>query len=187
MTMLILGILLFAAVHFIPSLAPGLKGAWVRRLGENGYKGVFSLLLLAALGLIIAGWRSAEPTFIYTPPRALHMPALALIALGFLLFVASNRRSRLKLFIRHPQLTGVAAWGIGHLMLNGDSRSAVLFGGLILWSLGEMLAINHREGVWIKGDAPSAGYELGTVAAAALVFLIVVFIHPWLAGVPVRW
>ena len=59
MALLVLGVLLFAAVHFIPSLAPGVKSAWQSRLGENGYKGLFSLLLLLAFGLMIGGWRSA--------------------------------------------------------------------------------------------------------------------------------
>ena len=61
MSMLVLGILLFAGVHFIPSLAPGLKSGAVEKMGENGYKGVFSLLLLSALALMIFGWRGADP------------------------------------------------------------------------------------------------------------------------------
>jgi len=48
MALLVLGILLFAGIHFIPSLAPGLKASWLGRLGENGYKGTFALLALAS-------------------------------------------------------------------------------------------------------------------------------------------
>ena len=39
MALLIAGVLLFTGVHFIPSLAPGIKAAWVGKLGENGFKG----------------------------------------------------------------------------------------------------------------------------------------------------
>jgi len=38
MTLLLLGLLLFTAVHLVPSLAPGIKSAWLGQLGENGYK-----------------------------------------------------------------------------------------------------------------------------------------------------
>ena len=186
MALLLIGVLLFAGVHLIPSLAPGLKTAWVARLGENGYKGTFSLLLLLGLGLIVLGWRGSQPAYLYTPPVALQLPALLLVCLGLLLFVISNRESRLRQFIRHPQLTGVLLWGIAHLMLNGDSRSLVLFAGLSLWALAEIPAINRREGVWIKGGVPGWGTELASVLIAAVVVAVVIALHPYIAGVPVR-
>ena len=48
---LIIGVALFAAVHLVPGLAPGRRQALWDRLGEGGYKGLFSLLLIAALNL----------------------------------------------------------------------------------------------------------------------------------------
>jgi uncharacterized membrane protein len=185
MALLILGVLLFAGVHFIPSLAPGLKAGALARMGEGGYKGIFSVLLLAAFALMIGGWRSADPTLLYAPAPALHQLALALLLLAFLLLVVSSRNSRLSLLIRHPQLSGVTLWGIAHLLLNGDSRSAVLFGGMAIWAVLEMMAINRREGAWIKGAAPSWGAEIVTLVIAAVVVAVVVYVHPWLSGMPV--
>ena len=94
MTLLILGVLLFAGVHFIPSLAPGLKANWVGRMGENGYKGIFSLLLLGAFALMITGWRGAQPTYLYMPSPELRHLAMLLLLLAFLLMVVSSRKSR---------------------------------------------------------------------------------------------
>lgn len=187
MITLVLGVLLFCGVHFIPSLAPGLKRAWRDRLGENGYKGVFSLLLLAAFALMIAGWRGASPVPLYDPPGALKAFALGMLVLAFVLLVVSGRPSRIKRILRHPQLTGVALWGIAHLLLNGDHRSLVLFGGLTLWALGEMLAINRRDGVWIRSPAPGWGSEFLTLLIAAALIALVIYVHPWIAGVPVHW
>lgn len=186
MVLLIAGLALFAGVHLIPSLAPGLRRSWRGRLGEGGYKGTFALLLLAAMALIILGWRSTLPALVYLPSPALHGPALALLALAFLLLVVSARRSRLRRVIRHPQLTGVCLWGIAHLLLNGDSRSLLLFGAMTLWAVIEIFAINRREGVWIKEDAPPVGTELLNLVMAAVVIAVVVYAHPWLAGMPVR-
>lgn len=187
MTLLVLGILLFSCVHFVPSLAPTIKANGVSRIGEGGYKGIFSLLLLASFALMITGWRSAEPVPLYLPVIALHKVALALLAVAFLVMGASTRNSRLRLLIRHPQLSGVALWGISHLLLNGDSRSVVLFGGMTVWALIEIVIISKREGVWIKGDAPSWGAEMITVLIAAITIGVIVYIHPWLSGVRVFW
>jgi len=184
MTLLLPGVLLFALVHFIPSLAPALKSKVVQRLGEGPYKGIFSLLL-ASFGLIIAGWRSTAPTPVYTPLPALHDFALAVLALAFLLLVASTRKSRLRRVIRHPQLTGVALWGGSHLLLNGDIRSLLLFSGMTLWAVIEIIAISKREGVWIKGEVPSWSTEVITLMITALLVSVVVAIHPWLSGVAV--
>ena len=186
MLLLLLGIALFTGVHLIPSLAPGIKASWLGRMGEGGYKGTFSLLLLASFALIIFGWRSIQPSFIYMPSPALGHAAMALLVLAFLLMVVSARGSRLSRLIRHPQLTGVALWGGAHLLLNGDNRSLLLFGSMLLWAIVEMFAINRREGVWVKADAPSWGAEIATVIITLVVVAVVVYIHPWISGMPVH-
>lgn len=184
MVLLILGVILFAAVHFIPSLAPSIKNDWVAKMGENGYKGLFSLALLASFALMILGWRSADAQYLYQPPVALHTAALLLMCLAFLLMAASSLKSRLRQFVRHPQLTGLGLWSIAHLLLNGDSRSLVLFGGLGLWALVSIIAISKREGEWKKDEVPALSAELILLAVAAVTVTVVVFIHPWLSGVP---
>lgn len=185
MALLILGMLLFAGVHFIPSLAPSLRANGIQRLGENGYKGLFSLLLLLAFGLLIFGWRSTHPAFLYAPLAALHLPALGLLLVAFFLLVISNRPSRLRMLIRHPQLAGVALWGVAHLLLNGDTRSVLLFGGMALWAVIEIWAINRRDGVWIKSDVPPLSADVINLAITAVVVAVVIYCHPWLSGVAV--
>ena len=185
MILLTLGVLLFAFVHLIPALWPSLRVGALSRLGENGYKGIFSLLLLGSFALIIIGWRSVEPSMLYQPPYGLHKIALGLLVFAFLLLVVSSRNSRLRLIVRHPQLTGVALWGFSHLLLNGDVRSTILFGGMLLWAVIEIIAISKREGAWIKAEPPSWGAEAVTVLIAAVTVAVVVYIHPWLSGMPV--
>ena len=62
MGLLIAGLLIWSLVHFVPSLAQSLKQDTISRIGENGYKTVFTLLMFSALALIIFGWRSTERT-----------------------------------------------------------------------------------------------------------------------------
>jgi uncharacterized membrane protein len=68
MTLMILGLLAFTGLHLVPTLAPGTRSALQRRMGENGYKGVASLLVLLSVVLIVFGWRGTSPSLIYTPP-----------------------------------------------------------------------------------------------------------------------
>jgi uncharacterized membrane protein len=187
MAMLVLGLLLFTGVHLVPSLAPGLKARWRERLGAQGYRGSFSLLLLAAIGLIVVGWRNTPPVLLYLPSPQLRGAGIGLLNFAFLLMVVSASRSRLKLIIRHPQLTGVLLWGIAHLLLNGDNRSLLLFGGLSAWALVEMFAINRRDGAWVKQEAPPWSRDIANLLVTAVVITLVIYIHPWIAGVPVRY
>ncbi|MDH4040474.1 MAG: NnrU family protein [Gammaproteobacteria bacterium] len=185
MTLLAIGVLLFAGLHLFKSLAPSTRAGLQQRLGENGYKGIFSLLVLGSMALIVFGWRSSVPQFLYSPAPALKIPALVLLAVAFLLFVVSMRPSRLRRLVRNPQLTGVALWGLAHLLLNGDSRSLLLFGGMAAWAAVEIIAINRRDGVWIKAGAPAPGTELVNLVIAGIVIALLVYVHPWLSGVAV--
>ncbi len=185
MTLLVIGLLLFMGVHFTPSLLPELKSSWRGKMGEGGYKGSFSLLLLASFGLMIVGWRSVDPTLVYMPSPALRQPAIALVAVAFILLIVGSLNSRIRQWVRHPQLTGVLLWALAHLALNGDSRSVVLFSALALWSGIEILSISKREGPWVKAAIPSMGAEIAIVLIAAVTIAATVYAHPYITGMPV--
>ena len=78
-------------------------------------------------------------------------------------------------------------WGISHLLMNGDNRSVMLFSGLTLWAVIEIIAINKREGAWIKEDTPDWSTEMINVLIATITVAVVVYLHPWLSGLPVVW
>jgi uncharacterized membrane protein len=79
----------------------------------------------------------------------------------------------------------VALWGLAHLLLNGDSRSLLLFGGMLAWAVAEIFAINRRDGVWIKAEAPALSADLINIVIAAIVVGVLVYVHPWIAGVTI--
>lgn len=187
MTLLITGVLLWSAVHFIPSLAQPLKQSMIRKLGENGYKGVFTLLMFAALAMIIFGWRSIDqPAYLYHLPGWTRHLGMLLVLIAFFLFGSSQQATRINRIVRHPQLTGLVIWATAHLIMNGDSRSMVLFGGLGAWAILEMTFINRREGEWVKPEVAGWGKEARVAVVSLAIFTAVVFAHPWLSGVPVR-
>ena len=61
MNFLITGLLLFTLVHLYPSLFVTNRDKLVERLGRNAYRGLFSVVILAALVLIVVGWRASTP------------------------------------------------------------------------------------------------------------------------------
>ncbi len=185
MGLLISGLLLWSFVHFVPSLMPGIKQAWKNALGEGGYMGSFSLLVLAALAMIVFGWKATTPTLVYVPDPALRPVGVGLMVLAFVLFVASKPPTSIKRVLRHPQLSSVVVWSIAHLLMNGDNRSVILFGGLLVWAILEMLFINRREGAWQKPESPGLLADIKVVVIGVVVYAVVAWLHPYLAGVPV--
>ena len=75
-------------------------------------------------------------------------------------------------------------WAIAHLLANGDSRSLTLFGGLGAWCIVMILLINRRDGAFVKPQAPSWTVELVGIAIGLAVYALFIFLHPWIAGVP---
>ena len=186
MTLIVIGVLLWALVHLIPAAAPDLRGTLLGRLGEGGYKGLFSLAILLSIVLIVLGWRGTVPEAVYNPPYGLRTVSIGLMVIAFILIGASNQPVRIRHWVRHPQLTGVALWAFAHLLSNGDNKSLVLFGGLLLWALVEIPLISRREGEWQKPEVQGWSRDIGGVVIALGIMLLFVWAHPWIAGVPVR-
>lgn len=186
MQLLISGLLLWSIVHFIPSIGIAFKTACISRFGNKLYMAVFSLLIVLSLVLIVLGWRSTIPEYLYSLPPLVKPVALILIVISFLLFGAAKYQTRIKSVVRHPQLASVVTWSIAHLLLNGDSRAVVLFGGLGCWAVLEMIFINRRQGQWIKPENPAWKVEIKGAVISLVIFTVAVFLHPYFAGVAVK-
>ena len=187
MTLLISGVLLWSVAHLLPALAPGLRQSVRDRIGEKPYPGLIALAILAALALIVMGWKAAPPAsigdFLYAPPTwGRHATAL-LVLIAFVLFGASHGRNNIRRLVRHPQLTAVLAWGVGHLLANGETRSVVLFGGLTVWAALEIVLINRREGPRTAPEAAPFRKDAIAVVAGLVVYAVFAGAHRWLFGV----
>lgn len=178
---LITGVLAWSIVHLSPVLAPRLRERLDR---EKPFRGLFALGVLAGLALIVAGWRSAAPEPLYAPPAWGRAAAFALMFVSVWLFGASQAKgAAVKRVLRHPQLTALIAWSTGHLLANGDTRSVVLFGGLGVWAILEILLLNRRDREWQRPEPRGLVRELAGIAIAGVIFAVLVALHPWFAGV----
>ncbi len=186
MAMLTAGVLLWACAHLFPSLAPEARARLMEKPGEKPYKGMMALILVAAILLMVFGWRSVQPEALYAAPTAgTPMVTTALMLLSFILLGAANAPSNIKRFLRHPMLTGVIVWAVAHLLANGDNRSAVLFGGLALWAVTAMFTINRRDGEWQKPDPVPLSKDAVLVVIGAVLTAVVAYFHEYLSGVPI--
>ena len=183
MIWIVLGIALWSALHFFRSLAPDARAGLIGKLGEAGYRGVFSLGVIMAIALMVIGWRAMPPVELYAPPPWGRAAAGLFVLGGFLLFGFAMVETNVKRFVRHPQLAGLALWAIGHLLANGEGRSIVLFGMMGLWALVEMALISRREGAWVKPAPASLSNEIKPIAIGFVIYLAFLFLHPYLFGV----
>jgi uncharacterized membrane protein len=183
MALLLTGIALFCAIHLLPSLAPSSRDKLVASLGENPYKGIFSLLILGGIVLIVFGWKAAVPRPVYVPPMAPGILPSLLVFAGLVLVFAAQMRGHLKRVLRHPQMIGTVLWATSHLLTNGDTRSVALFGSFLAWSLLEILLCNRRDGPREELPAAAARYDLAALVIGGLAFAVVGHFHLRLFGV----
>lgn len=186
MSVLIIGLALFLGVHLLTTLR-GARAAVIGRLGEGGYKGLYSLVAAAGLILIFIGfgsYRSAGYIQVWNPPFSLFHPiALFLLWFAFVALTATYAPpSRIKSLLRHPMLVAVKAWALSHLLVNGDLGSMLLFGSLLAWVIYDRIAVKRRGDTgaapvgWSINDLMVVG--LGTAAYVAMFWL-----HDSLIGV----
>ena len=152
-------------------------------MGENLYKGLFTVDIVIALALIVYGWRTTELAIWYVPPLLGSPIVSALVFVAFFLFAATHAPGNTKRFLNHPMLTGTAVWGIAHLLANGENRSVVLFGGLALWAVISIITITRRDRPYEKPAPAPLAKDLMTFVAAAVVYAVALFGHQWAFGV----
>jgi uncharacterized membrane protein len=145
-----LSALIWLLIHVAIAGAPPVRAALVRRLGEPGFRGAFSLLsLLSLVWMCMAYSRTpcsplwATPAALYYLPLLVMPPAFVLLAGAFsvpnptivgkesALEAEDSARGVLRI-TRHPFLVAVALWSGVHLLVNGNLASLLFFGSLFL-------------------------------------------------------
>jgi uncharacterized membrane protein len=179
MQILILGLVLWTGSHLFKRLLPGLRA----RMGDLPGKMFVTILSLAAIGLMVAGYRRADPVEIYQPlPGMGHLNNLLMLGAVFLIGLPHSK-GILKSKLRHPMLTAVIVWAAAHLLVNGDLASVVLFGWLGFWAIISMTLINMQTS-WTPPPRGHLRSDLIGLAISIVVFAVIAGIHSWLGRDP---
>lgn len=178
MTLLTLGVILWAAAHFFKRLAPGVRGP----MGDKG-KGLVAVAIMISLLMMIFGYRGAEFIHVWAPPAwTVHLNNLMMLIAVFV-YGMSATKGRLRGKMRHPQLTAVKIWAVAHLLVNGDLASIILFGGMLAWAVVSVILINRSE-VWVRPAPGEAKKDILLVVITLVLFGVMTGIHAWLGVSP---
>ncbi len=175
MILLILAALLWVGVHV------GIAGTAVRRrlagrLGDNGFRGAFSLMSLLAISLLVIAWKSAPFLPLWRLPAAGTWVIVAVMLAAFVLFAGSvltpnatsvgqekaldREASGIFRVTRHPMLWSFALWGLCHIASNGNVGATLFFGAFALTALLGMPSIDAK--IAAREPARFAAYARAT-------------------------
>jgi len=189
MASLIAAAAFFVLIHLLIS-GTRVRDALTGRIGEGPYMGLFSLASIAGLVWLIFAFGQArgEPgnAAYWTVTPATRHVQMTLQLLAMLLIVpglttpnptsvrqegALDRPDAVKGMLRitrHPFLWGVAIWGAGHLLVNGERASLVLFGAMTALALLGTTSIDAKRRRKLGGKWDAFAQQTSNVPFAAI-------------------
>src|SRR6476619_5323878 len=186
MTLLILGIIVFLGVHLLPTF-PDMRDRLIGRLGENGYRAMFSTLSMLGFVLIVWGFARAPVIQVWSPPNWTRYVAMVLMVPVFILLVAAYVPGEIKAKIEHPFLVAIKIWALAHLIANGDLASIILFGSFLAYAVVDRILVKRRGGaelVLAVSEAEARRNDLLSLGAGLALYVAFLFwLHPRLIGV----
>ncbi|MBU2960889.1 NnrU family protein [Citreicella sp. C3M06] len=172
MILLILGVALWWGAHLFKRVAPAQRAA----MGAKG-KGVVALALAVSILLMIFGYKAADGAVFWgRHPATVGINNLMMLV-ALYLTSPGPKKGALLYRMRHPMLTGFLLWTVAHLLVNGDVPSFVLFGGLGLWAITEIIVINRAEPGWTPPAKGSIAKDAMFAAISVVLLLVIGLIH----------
>jgi uncharacterized membrane protein len=155
---LLAGALVFFGGHLLLSSGPVRPGL-VAALGERGFLAAYSTVALIGLIWLGYGYAVAPHEPWWGGPGWAVVPVVLMAPAALLYVGAFSQRNPTSVgqssdadaargilrITRHPFLWAMALWAAGHLVVNGDLPSLVLFGGILALSLIGMREIDRKS------------------------------------------
>jgi uncharacterized membrane protein len=216
----------FVGGHFVLS-SLSVRGVLIAKIGEGGHRILYSLVALGSFiwMLFAYGDASLDAPILWAGTPGLAMVPVFVMPIVCVLFVCAVTTRNptaiggervaqdpkplggIMTVTRHPMMVAFALFAAAHMVVNGDAASLILFGALLVLTVGGMLHIDHRRGATLGSDwGPIAlttgivpfmaavqgrtkidwgGIGLARVAGGLALYAALVFGHPWIAGVPI--
>jgi uncharacterized membrane protein len=189
---LILGLLIFFGGHIITRTGT-IRARLIASVGQNTYRGLYSLVAILGLALIVHGfgtYRAAGMIPVWSPPRWMPHLVILLMWVSFILLAATFLPGVIKARAKHPMLASVKIWAFAHLLANGDLGSILLFGSFLAWAVITRIVLKRSGGgEVVPGSTMLPGTKrndlvailVGTLATLAFIYAL----HKILIGVPI--
>lgn len=166
MTWLALGLALFLGIHMTRAVAPRGREALITRLGEKGWKGLYTVVSLVGFALILWGYSLArqQPVVLWPAIRGMNHGAAALMLVAMVLLAAAYvPRNHFKAKLQHPMTLAVKVWAFAHLIANNTLADVMLFGSFLVWAILVFRAARRR---------PPPAIPPGTAAGTAATVVV---------------
>jgi uncharacterized membrane protein len=185
MGVLIVGLILFLGIHSISIVAPEARNRALAKLGEGGWKGLYSVAAGIGLALILYGFHLARqtPVVLYVPPVWMRHVTFLFMLPVFPLIFAAYMPGRIKTAMKHPMLAAVKFWAFGHLLANGMLADVLLFGGFLAWAVIDRISLKRRAQTIRTAPPGRFNDVLAVVLGLAVYALFIGWAHRWLFGV----
>jgi len=189
MLVMVLGLIVFFAIHIVPTNAE-LKNGLVARFGPTGYKGIFGVISLIGLALIVLGFHKLQlhpgkNPILWDPPTWTRHIAMPLMLLSMISLAAAYIPSHIHAMLKHPLLVAIKFWALAHLLANGDLASLLLFGSFLAFAVYDRISVKRRGdlGPLGKGSGPWINDVIVVAIGVALYAVIVFYLHELVIGV----
>jgi uncharacterized membrane protein len=182
MGMLILAGLIWLGLH-IGVAGTGLRGVIAGRIGDQGFRGLFSLGSIAAIVFLIVAFNHAPRTLLWLAPEwlrwivvALMLPAVYLLLASFATVSlkpedAGTRRGTARGILRvtrHPMMWSFTLWAFVHILGNGELAATLFFGTFLVTALAGMPSLDAKIAkrnptVWRQFSAETSLLPFGAI------------------------
>ena len=188
MSILVLGLLIFLGLHSTRIISESGRAKAIARFGENGWKGIYSLLSVIGFVLIVWGFARAryDAPEIWTPSSGARAVTILLMLVSMLLLAGYFvKRSHIAVAVHHPMVWSVAVFGLAHLIANGSLADVVLFGAFLVWALADLASAYARDRRnAVVYPAPSLAATISAIILGVALWAVIGrFLHVWLFGV----
>lgn len=215
----------FVLIHLLIS-GTRVRDGLIARIGQGPYMGLFVVLSVVGLAWLALAFGQARTSPANAPywtvgdasrhiQMGLQLIAVLLMVVGLTTPNPTSVRQERAIerpvtgilrVTRHPFLWGVALWAMGHLVVNGDRASLVLFGSLLILAVTGTASIDAKRkralgAAWdgfaaqtsnvpfaaiVAGRQRLSLGEIGVwrILAAVAVYLALTVAHPYFTGVP---
>ena len=212
MAALALSVVAFVGTHFL--LSHPLRRASVRRFGESGFRGVYSLVALLTFGAMVWAYRAAgDQAPLWNAPDVVWIAGALVMWVASILFAGSfvgnpalpgaprvQRPAGVLRITRHPMMWSLALWAIVHAIVIATPKALLFDAAFLILALGGSAAQDHKKRqlmgeTWHEWSAQTAFWPfargLGSPGAFALIggtllFLLATWLHPLPVGLW-RW
>jgi uncharacterized membrane protein len=173
MLLLVAGLIIFFAVHLLPTV-PDLRAGLRDRFGATPYQIAFSALSLLGFALIVIGYHklqllAGKNPQLWVPPAWTKHIAFALMLPAMIFLVAAYVPSRIRTALKHPMLLAIKIWALAHLIANGTLGALVLFLSFLAFAVYDRISVKKRAAA---GQHGAGAGPLGVATGGDITVLV---------------